>query len=34
MCNLTLSTGGEVIGFIYGDGLDIDFVILGYEFFI
>lgn len=32
-CNPTLDTG-EVMGFIYGDGLDIDFLILGYEFFI
>lgn len=32
-CNPTLDTG-EVMGFIYGDGLDTDFLILGYEFFI
>lgn len=31
MCNPALNTG-EVMGFIYGDGLDIDFLILGYEF--
>lgn len=34
MCNLTLNTGGEVMGFICGDGLDTDFLILAYEFFI
>lgn len=34
MCNLTLNTGSEVMGFIYGDGLDTDFLVLAYEFFI
>lgn len=34
MCNLTLNTGAEVMGFIHGDGLEIDFLILGCEFFI
>lgn len=32
MCNLMLNTSGDVMGFIYGDGLEIDFLILGYEF--
>lgn len=34
MCNLMLNTGGEVMGFICGDRLDRDSLILGYEFFI
>lgn len=32
LCNLTLNTGAEVMGFIHGDALGIDF--LGYEVFI